>query len=318
MTNTEIIILIITIIVLVAICIGFTFLFRWYYLSNIKEVNKGESDIEILEYKKKRIEKKSKKIYKICRVFGKILEYLVFVVVICFFGFSVVSRVTNNTLIFGDTGFLVIASDSMSYKNESNEYLYTYELDNQFSTYDIIGISKYGSVEDVELYDVVAFYGQDGTIYVHRIISIYDDNTYITRGDANNSSDNGSLYASRLSFDNIIGYYNGVDVPKLGAVIIFLQSNIGIATIVAVVYSLLIFDHYKSKYNKSIVDRTAYIEGIINYDYSLEDLVTTTKNEDGSYVLSYQDKEYKFVDGNFVKDPNLNESEPQGDDAKSA
>ncbi len=318
MTNTEIIILIVTIIVLVAICIGFTFLFRWYYLTNIKEVNKGESDIEILEYKKKQIEKKSKKIYKICRVFGKILEYLVFVVVICFFGFSVASRVTNNTLIFGDTGFLVIASDSMSYKNESNEYLYTYELDNQFSTYDIIGISKYDSVEDVELYDVVAFYGQDGTIYVHRIISIYDDNTYITRGDANNSSDNGSLYASRLSFDNIIGYYNGVDVPKLGAVIIFLQSNIGIATIVAVVYSLLIFDHYKSKYDKSIVDRTSYIEGVINYDYSLEDLVTISKNEDGSYVLSYLDKEYKFVDGNFVKDPNLNENELQGEDTKSA
>ena len=318
MTNTEIISLIITIIVLVAICIGFTFLFRWYYLSNIKEVNKGESDIDLLKYKKKQIEKKSKKIYKICRVFSKILEYLVFVVVIGFFGFSVVSRVTNNTLIFGDTGFLVIASDSMSYKNESNEYLYTYELDNQFSTYDIIGISKYDSVEDVNLYDVVAFYGQDGAIYVHRIISIYGDNTYITRGDANNSSDNGSLYASRLSFYDIIGYYNGVNVPKFGAVIIFIQSNIGIATIVAIVYSLLVFDHYKSKYEKSIVDRTTYIEGVINYDYSLEDLVTMTKNEDGSYVLNYQDKEYKFVDGNFVENPALNENESQGEDTKSA
>lgn len=45
----------------------------------------------------------------------------------------------------------------MSQQNEANTYLKTNNLNNQFNTYDIIQIQKYKDVDQVKLYDVVAY-----------------------------------------------------------------------------------------------------------------------------------------------------------------
>ena len=202
MSSIEILSLVVTIICLVSFCLVFTYLFRNYYLNNINEIDSGRSDLEILEYNKenKLNEKKNEKKVKIRRVISKTISYFILVLVVGFFGFSLYSRVFNNNLIFGDSGLVVISSGSMSERNKANTYLDTYSLNNQFDTYDIIGITKYKDISDLKLYDVVAFYGEDDVIYVHRIIKINSDNTYVTRGDSNNLDDTNRIYEGNLEF----------------------------------------------------------------------------------------------------------------------
>ena len=310
MSNIEILSLVVTIICLLSFCLVFTFLFRHYYISNINEIKEGRADLDLIEYNKEEeiSKKKNTKKAKICKVFSKISGYLVLGIVVVIFGFSLYARVFNNNLIFGNSGFIVIASPSMSERNDSNDYLFTNNLTNQFDTYDIIGISKYNSISDVNLYDVVAFYGEDDVIYVHRIIEINDDNTFITRGDSNSISDNNRLYEGNLSYENIIGYYNGARAPLIGVFVIFLQSNSGIITILSIVYCLLMFDHYKSKYEETLYNRLDYLDKIIHFDYyednKVSELVTTNYKE----YIYYKNKEYSFINGTY-----LNEKEVSSD-----
>lgn len=59
-------------------------------------------------------------------------------------------------MLFGDSTLVVIASGSMSEKN--NDIIKKHpELNNQFDTYDIIGITKYQKQEEISLFDVVAY-----------------------------------------------------------------------------------------------------------------------------------------------------------------
>ena len=307
MSKIEILSLVVTIVCLVSFCLVFTFLFRHYYKSNIDEIKEGRADLDLIEYNKEEeiSKKKNEKKSKIYKVIGKTGSYLVLAIVVTFFGFSLYSRVFNNNLIFGDSGFVVIASGSMSYKNEANTYLFTYDLNNQFDTYDIIGITKYKSIEDVKLYDVVAYHSTDGTIIVHRIREINSNDTFVTRGDANFSDDTGTYYQGSLKFDDIIGYYNGNRTPLIGVFIIFLQSNSGIITIVSIVYCLLMFDHYKAKYEEAIYDRIEYLDKHLNFDYYKEgDINELIKSRYDEYIY-YGNKEFKFTSGAFISSSDI-------------
>lgn len=268
MSSVEVLSLIVTIVCLLSFCLVFTFLFRHYYLNSIDEVRCGRADFDVIEFDKERVEKNSLKREKSKKIIGKTIGYTFLVAIVIFFGFSVYSRFFNNNLIFGDSGFIVISSGSMSQRNEANDYLDEYQLYNQFDTYDIIGVTKYQSIEDVEQFDVVAFYGQDDIIYVHRIIEVRDNNTFVTRGDSNAISDTNRLYNGYLTYDKIIGYYNGSRAPLIGVFIVFLQSNSGIITILSVVYCLLMFDHYKTKYDEAIEDRIQFLNRLLKIDYS--------------------------------------------------
>ena len=271
MNNVEILSLVVTIICLVSFCLVFTFLFRHYYLSNINEIKEGKADKEVIEYNKERIEKNKKKSEKAKRIASRITSYAFLGLVVAFFGFSLYSRFFNNNL------------------NSANEYLDEYNLNNQFDTYDIIGVTKYQSVEEINQYDVIAFYGEDDVIYVHRIIEIRDDNTFVTRGDSNAISDTNRLYNGYLTYDKIIGKYNDARVPLLGVFIVFLQSNSGIITVLSVVYCLLMFDHYRNKYEESIESRIEYLDGVIKYDYSSSFPVEEEIKIDYNEVIIYKD-----------------------------
>lgn len=289
MNNVEILSLVVTIICLVSFCLVFTFLFRHYYLSNINEIKEGKADKEVIEYNKERIEKNKKKSEKTKRIASRIASYAFLGLVVAFFGFSLYSRFFNNNLLFGDSGFIVISSGSMSERNSANDYLDEYNLNNQFDTYDIIGVTKYQSVEEINQYDVVAFYGEDDVIYVHRIIEIRDDNTFVTRGDSNAISDTNRLYNGYLTYDKIIGKYNDARVPLLGVFIVFLQSNSGIITVLSVVYCLLMFDHYRNKYEESIESRIEYLDSVLKYDYSSSLPVEEEIKIDYNEVINYKD-----------------------------
>lgn len=311
MSNIEILSLVVTAICLISFCLVFTFLFRSYYLSNIESITKGRDDVAIIEYALEEYKESTnkKKGAKAKRIIGQTCSYTVLVLVLVFFGFSVYSRFFNNNLLFGNTGYVVISSGSMSQKNPVNTYLETYHLDNQFNTYDIIGIEKYDSQDEVKLYDIVSFYGSDDVIYVHRIIEINENGTYVTRGDSNNIDDTNRLYEGYLTFDRIIGHYTEFRIQLVGVFIIFLQSNSGIITIISIVYCLLMFDHFKTKYEEAIEKRKESL--ITDLEINLETL------EDVEKVFIYKDLEklyyknfeYTYEEGKYVNKLELNESQ---------
>ena len=300
MNRIEILSLVVTIICLISFCLVFTFLFRHYYLNNIKEIKDGREDFDLIEYYKEEKNKEDEKKEKTKKIVSKVVNYSFLGLLIVVFGFSVYSRFFNNNLIFGDSGFIVISSGSMSEKNSANTYLESNNLNNQFDTYDIIGINKYQSIEDISLYDVVAFYGDDGTIYVHRIIEINDDNTFVTRGDSNATSDTNRLYDGYLEAENIIGYYNNNRVPLLGIFIIFLQSNSGIITILSIVYCLLMFDYYRNKYDESIIERIDYLKSIINFDLYDENKLKEELKVIYEEHIYFDNKDYLFNNSQYV------------------
>lgn len=303
MSNIDVISLIVTIICLLSFSIVFTILFRHYYLYNIENVKKGNVDIELIENAKKIKEAKTNKRKIVTNIISKVISYIVFALIIIVFAFSLYSRFSGNSIPFGNSSLIVIASGSMSEKNEDNSYLQN--INNQFNTYDIIGITKYNNQEEIELYDVVAFKNDEGTTIVHRIIEILDVNgkeAYITRGDSNNTSDNGVQYEDYLTYDNIIGYYNGTRIQSVGIFIVFLQSNAGIITIIAIAYCLFMFDYYSNRYEKAVEDRTKLLIDTLNYDLG--------KDEGGVEVMYTETLLYKEQKSTFINGEYLFKSEP--------
>lgn len=305
MSNIEILSLLVTALCLISFCLVFTFLFRHYYLSNIDDVNKGRADVEVIELEKENFKKRKGKYYKAKKIAGKTVGYTLFALVLVLFAGSLYARFFNNNLTFGDTGLVVISSGSMSQKNEANDYLFENDLNNQFNTYDIIGISAYKSVEEVKQYDVIAYKNEEGTIIVHRVIEVKEvngENVFITRGDSNNTSDTNFQYRNYLTFDNIIGYYNDFKIPMMGVFVIFLQSNAGIITIIAIGYCLIMFDYYNSKLDTAIFERSNLLVSTLNLDYEKAVPIESYYSE----TVVYNDQFYNFVDGNFVNKTEIN------------
>ena len=300
MTSIEIISLVVTIVCLLSFSIVFTFLFRYYYITNIKEINEGHSDVDLLELAKEEetINKSKKK--KVTNIMSKVISYLLLSVVLFGFGISVYSRFANNNLILGNEGYVVISSGSMSKRNERNDYLDEYHLNNQFNTYDIINIRKYDKQEDVKLYDVIAFKGDDGNIYVHRIIEINDDNTYVTRGDSNSASDPNQLYKGNLTYNKIIGYYTNKKINSLGIFVIFLQSNSGIITIISIIYCVMMFDHFRSKYDEAIYNRTNKLIKLLEFDINDDEEINKYVTNLNEEILIYKNIKYIFIQGELV------------------
>jgi len=300
MSSVEIISLIVTIVCILAFCLAFTFLFRYYFLSSIKSINKGDDDIEIIDYAIESDLIKKSKSKKVRNIILKIISYVILGGIVGVFGYSLYGRFTNNIMPFGNSTLIVIASGSMSYKNENNPYVINNSsLDNQFNTYDIIGISKYNDVSDVNLYDVVAYKSNQNNIIVHRVINIIDINGtryFETQGDANASKDSGTYYSSYLPFDSIVGYYNNTRIKGLGAFVIFLQSNAGIITIFAIVFCYAMYDFYSGKYKKALEERINLLSTTLDMEF--DDGVF---KKAGYYEeLVYKDKIYVFDNGNFV------------------
>lgn len=243
MQTLEIISLIVTIVCLLSFSLVFTFLFRHYFLSQIHTIENGEDDLYLLDnvIEETKLEKSKRR--KAMRIVGKIISYLILGVVVAFFIYSLVNRFTSGVTMIGDKAMVVIGSGSMSQQNEANTYLKTNNLNNQFNTYDIIQIQKYKDVDQVKLYDVVAYRNDENIVIVHRVIEIKETDgtkTFITQGDSNNASDVGSQYKESLSYDRIVGYYTNFRIQGVGAFIVFLQSNSGIITIFCVLYIVLV------------------------------------------------------------------------------
>jgi signal peptidase I len=295
MNTSEIIGLIVAIVCLMSFSAVFTILYGMFSKKNIEEISQGKKDIEILEATLIEKEKKKSRTKKGFKIFGKVLTSVVSVAILVFFVASIYSKISSNILSFGDTSVLVIVTGSMSEKNSANSYLAQNSLNNQFSAGDIILIHK-AEQEELSVYDVVAYKNDDtGKIIVHRIrlIKSVDGITrYVTRGDANNVDDS----STGIVFEDVIGVYKDEKAAYIGSFVLFLQSNIGIITILSITYCLFMYDFYDRKYDIKYNDRKDKLIKAIGFDLSNKHRYSSDFDE----IIYYKGMKYIFKDGDLL------------------
>ena len=255
---------IISIIVIICLTLVFSILYYLYGKYKRKHINNGSEDNKLLseinEENKKLKQKADKEInrekksfriifkeelYKFFHVklklkftnndnklsIGKIifsLIYSLFVLFVVFIvGISISYRVNNETLFIGDSTYFTVKTESMASIHEDNDYILENNLEDQIPQYSLITIEKVKDINDIEVYDILAFRVND-VVYVHRVIDIIFDNgdIYFTlKGDANPTS---LLIETKVNEEQIIGIYNGNNSLFMGIAITYLQSEIGL------------------------------------------------------------------------------------------
>ena len=156
MTSAEIISLIVTIIGVFSFATIFTILYQSYATSQINEIKSGKKDIELIDEVIYERQEKIKKRKMVTKIVKSICFYLALLIIIPLFIFSLINRFQNNITMIGNKTIMVVASGSMSQKNDANNYLITNNLNNQFQTYDIIVLEKVENASDLNKYDIIA------------------------------------------------------------------------------------------------------------------------------------------------------------------
>ena len=264
MSSTDIIALIVTIIGVASFATVVTILFRNYIRSAIKEIQAGHRDIEIVDLMIYELDPAVIKKRKSTEIAKNVVYYAFLAIIIPIFGLSLYSRIKNNVTKFGENFVMVVASGSMSMKNEANDYLVTNHLNNQFATYDMIVLAGVKSTSQLHQYDVIAYRNDKGINVIHRIINIdYSEGEvrYTTRGDANSATDS---YHPKIS--DVIGKYTGKKIPGIGIFIMFFQSYAGIVTILSVVYCSFMISHFNKKLDTATDERKNLLMSLFNID----------------------------------------------------
>lgn len=246
--NILFIIVLITFIILLAV---FTIFIIKYKKDTLITIDNGDNDIAIYygylkECNQNKIVRLSKKVFKIA---ANIIFAAVFIIFIIFFIFNYLNIIPYK--------IMAVATNSMAYKNEENIYLIDNNLNNQFNANDIVIIKKVNKIEELKIYDIISYINEDNINIIHRIIEI-DNDVIITRGDSNNASD------GPITFDQVVGVYTNVKIPKLGLIVFFLQSYFGILCIIAVYYLLIIYSIIYSKISTKEKERLDYLIKLVD------------------------------------------------------
>ncbi len=303
MSINDIISLVVTALGVISFSIVFTILFGSYTKASIIEIESGKRDIELLDeniYENTASVKKRKKIAGIIKT---VIFYAVIALLIPTLGSALYSKITSNVPMINGKAIMVVATGSMSFKNEVNDYLTLNGLDNQFPAYSIIIIEKVEQ-EELEQYDVISFVNENGVNIIHRIYEIEEVNgkvKYITRGDANNKTDDYDVY-----YENIVGRYSNTYIPGVGIFILFFQSFPGIITLLAVVYVLMMIDYYSKKIQDASDSRVSKLTSAIGYSGDALGSIKTEFIE----TIYYQGYAYYFNQDGFVKKEELDKEAP--------
>lgn len=300
MTTTEIISLIVTFVGVFSFAAIFTILYKSYATSQISEIKTGKKDIEIIDemvYENQTHVKRRRKIFKIIK---NIFFYLLLIIVIPLFVFSLINRFSGNVLMINNKAIMVVASGSMSEQNEENEYLFTNNLNNQFQKYDIIILEKVNDSSELSLYDVIAYRNDEEINVIHRIIKINSQN-YETRGDANNATDK-----YHPEFTDVIGKYTGKKLEGIGMFIMFLQSYAGIITIFSLLYCMFMIDSITNKINKVQENRANILAEAIDYK---DDIGKHALKAEYSETIFYKGYAYTFNEEGFIEKTEITNTE---------
>lgn len=263
----EIISIITTLLSVVGFSVVITVLFKSYARSTISKIESGERDIELIdELVAERANGSKKKVKKAIKttVFVALLVLIV-PLLIC----ALVNRIAGGRPVLGKS-FMVVASGSMSQKNEVNDYLFTHDLDGQFGKYDIIILSAVKSPEELEKFDIIAYRNDEGKNIIHRIVDIIDGEPmrYVMRGDANSAND---IY--KPTFEDVIGVYTHKKIGAVGIVVMFLQSYPGIITVLALLFCMFMIDAVTRSIEKSesarseMLKKAIFVDGVTNIIY---------------------------------------------------
>ena len=302
MTSAEIFALIVTAIGVFSFAAIFTILYLSYAKAHISEIKSGKKDIEILDEVIYERQEKVKRRRKMTGLIRTVIFYVIIITIVPFFIFSIVNRVSGNITMIGNKSVMVIATDSMSYKNEANTYLTT--RDNQIQQYDLIVLEKVKE-KDIKKYQVIAYRNDKNIIIVHRIVEdpfVKDGKThYITRGDIYDSSKTDEY---KPSSDDVVGRYTGKRIAGVGLFILFLQSYAGIITVISLVYCLLMIDRVAGKIDKAQKERVDKLEQALDY---------ASENSTDAISIEYTEKiyykgyEYSFNEDGFVDKTEIKE-----------
>lgn len=272
----------------------FTLLYHAYTKSSIKELKTGKCDVELVDAC---IHERQRSV-QIRRRVGAVIKgvcfYGVLALLIPLFLLSLFSKLNGDVAMLRDRAMMVVASGSMSLKNEANEYIVSNDLDNQFDQYDVILLEKVDPA-DLQIYDVIAFVNDKGVNTIHRIIGISSEGgktVFETRGDSNNTSDE-----YHPSYEDVIGRYTDQRIPSLGALILFFQSIGGMVTLVALFYCLCMLDHFNGKIRDVEEERIEQIENAIGFD---ELQGVASMHADFEETLYYKGYAYIFNEKGFV------------------
>ena len=302
MTSTDIISTVVTFIGVFSFATLFTILYKSYASSQIAEIKSGKRDIEIIDeviYERQQHVKNRRKVIGLIRT---IAFYVIIIIIIPVFVFSLINKVMGNVMMIGNKAVMVVATGSMGYKNEANDYLFNRNLNNQFQQYDIIVLEKVKQ-SDINLYDVIAYENDKGMNIIHRIISIEPGSStkYVTRGDIYDSSKT-DLY--KPVYEDVIGRYTGKRIPSVGIFIMFLQSYAGIITVVSLVYCLIMIDRTSEKINKVQQERIDKLEEALDYlDESSKDCLKAEYKE----TIYYKGFAYTFDENGFIDKTEIKE-----------
>lgn len=225
--------------------------------------------------KKKKSEKKASNVLS-----GFLIAF--YVLLLGLVALAMVEQQAGGQLFMGDTAMLVIHTESMSEIHRSNKNeLSEHDLlgnENRIERYGFVTLKKVRSEEELVPYKVYAFKmdskeeGKTITI-VHRLLDITEKDgqkAYTFRGDANPTSMAGEI---AIAYDQIVGEWTGYKNLTLGMFIIYLQSGIGIITLLTafmllIVYSVLYTksaDQYEIRYE-------AILYGLIGVDKEVNEV----------------------------------------------
>ena len=306
MTTTDLIALIVTILGVASFAAVVTILFRNYIRSAIKEISLGNRDIEIVDLMVYELDEKVVKKKKAINITKNIAYYTLLTILIPVFGLSLYSRIKGNVTKIGNNSVMVVASGSMSQKNEANDYLFTYNLNNQFNTYDMIVLTGVKSTSQLGLYDVIAYRNDKGINVIHRIIAIdYSEGNlrYTTRGDSNSATD-----SYRPTISDVIGKYTGKRIPSIGIFIMFFQSYAGIVTILSVIYCSIMISHFSKKLDAATDERRQSLANLFDIN-NINENDTEQMKSYYAHTIFYKGFAYETDSDNKINKREMTEDE---------
>ena len=261
------------IIIFIALTMTFSFMVVTMGKQLLTMVSHGIEDEKIKEeYFKKKDDKKSKFLGTV----EKIVPIFFSAIFIIVFAFLMYSNATQNNIVKKCPVIKVVASGSMSYKYDGNDYLFENNLNNQIMTFDLIVTHKLPKEEELNIYDIVV-YEVDGNLLVHRIIEIEEPNEqhpneryFRLQGDAVEFPDRFPVH-----YEQMRSIYKGTRIPFLGSFVYFLQSPAGMMCIILVVCAMILFPIFEKKYNTAKFLRLVAM-GILDVDG--REVVVVTKD----------------------------------------
>lgn len=178
-------------------------------------------------------------------VIGKIFDWFLLgtctVALLVSFAMSLsVSSCCNGTPIDGVPKANVVRSESMSYISPNHKYLKEGDVTDQLQMFDVVFVEQLPSEDELKVNDIVVYKFRDSFI-IHRIVAIEERNDahpnqryFLLQGDANDLSDR-----FPVTYDSMVGIYNGTRIPFVGSFVLFMQSPAGWLCILLVVFAMI-------------------------------------------------------------------------------